>query len=343
MQKAEPHRSDVLIIGAGPVGLFAIFACGMLNLRTTLLDTLPAIGGQLSALYPEKPIYDIPGFATIDAIDLVRNLEAQARPFEPEMVLGEQAVQLEQDGDHWVVTTDRGTIIKVRSVILAAGGGAFGPNRPPLEEIEAYEGHSVHYMVSDRQAFAGQRLVIAGGGDSAVDWAISLGGVACHIDLVHRRDRFRAAPASIARLHELCDAGKVSLVTPYQLKRLEGADGKLHSVIVHDFDGNKRCLSADHLLAFFGLKASLGPLEAWGLATEDKLIMVDPARMETNRAGIYAIGDVASYPGKLKLILQGFADAAVAARAAWHRSHEGKALHFEYSTSRGTGFTKGGD
>jgi thioredoxin reductase (NADPH) len=331
------HPVDVAIIGAGPVGLFAVFQCGMLGLTSCVIDSLPEIGGQCTALYPEKPIYDIPGFPNVAAGDLIANLEMQAAPFKPIYHLGQTVESLGQNKlqEGWALTTSSGRVIQARTVLIAAGGGAFGPNRPPLSGIEAYEGKSVFYMVRRRDELRDKRVVIAGGGDSAVDWALSLADVAASVMVVHRRDQFRAAPDNVARMKALAVAGKIEMVVPYQLHGLDGAEGKLSAVLVHDLDGHEKRLQADVLLPFFGLAASLGPLADWGLKIEHHHIVVDPATAETGLPGIYAIGDIVAYSNKLKLILTGFAEAAQAAHAIYRRLHPGQELHMEYSTTKG--------
>jgi thioredoxin reductase (NADPH) len=331
------HETDVMIIGAGPVGLFTVFEAGMLKMRCHVVDTLDAVGGQCAALYPEKPIYDIPAHPKIDAQDLIRQLEAQAAPFKPVYHLGQQVVRVQgaESGGQWVVETSTGTQITCKVILIAAGCGAFGPNRPPLPGIEAYEGKSVFYLVTHKESLRGKRIAIAGGGDSAVDWALLLADIAEHIYFIHRRPKFRAAPESVAQLEALAAAGKVELVVPYQLAALEGTNGQLSSVIVETLEGEKKTLDAQILLPFFGLAMELGPIAEWGLNLHLSHISVNPATCETNLPGIYAVGDIAQYPGKLKLILCGFAEAAMACHAAYPRVHEGKALHFEYSTSKG--------
>ena len=335
------HETDIAIIGAGPVGLFAVFECGMLRMRCHVIDALDGIGGQCTALYPEKPIYDVPGFPAIDAADLIERLEQQAAPFNPVFHLGQRVERLTPrgdgggDGDGWVLETTAGTTIAVKAVMIAGGVGAFGPNRPPLAGLEAYEGRSVHYMVQRKAEFAGRRVVIAGGGDSALDWAIALADLAAHVYLVHRRPKFRAAPDSVAKAEALAAAGRVEMVIPYQLAALDGADGQISTVTVATLDGQRRDLPADALLAFFGLSSNLGPMLDWGLSLEKSQITVDPSTCETNLPGIYAIGDIASYPKKLKLILTGFSDAAMAAHAAFPRVHPDAVLRFEHSTTKG--------
>ena len=331
------NECDVAIIGAGPVGLFAVFQFGMLGMKAHVVDTLEKAGGQCTALYPEKPIYDIPGYPRIDAAGLVGKLTEQAAPFDPVYHLGQQVVALNEaaDGSRWRLETSAGTRIDARVVVIAAGAGAFGPNRPPLPGIEDYEGKSVHYMVLRRQDFAGKRVVVAGGGDTAVDWAISLAEVADKVSVVHRRAKFRAAPESVNRLHALAGEGRLELVVPYQLAGLEGDGETLDAVVVADLDGNSRRLEADVLLPFYGLAMSLGPIADWGLDIEHHHIAVDQRSCLTNIERVFAIGDIATYPGKLKLILTGFAEAAAAAHAAWPLVFEGQELHFEYSTTKG--------
>lgn len=330
------HECNVAIIGAGPVGLFAVFQFGMLGMRAHVVDTLETVGGQCAALYPEKPIYDIPAYPRIDAGQLVDRLAEQAAPFEPVYHLGEQVVRLDTSGDgRWRLETSAGTAIEAQTVVIAAGAGAFGPNRPPLPGIEKYESKAVHYMVLRRDDFTGKRLVVAGGGDSAVDWAISLSEIAAKVSLVHRRAKFRAAPESVKRLHQLAEESQLELVVPYQLSGLEGDGETLKAVVVSDFDGNTRRLEADMLLPFYGLAMALGPVANWGLEIEHYHIRVDPRTCLTNLDGVFAIGDIATYPGKLKLILSGFSEAAMAAHAAYPMVFGGKQLHFEYSTTKG--------
>ena len=327
--------TDVAIVGAGPVGLFAVFECGMLKMRCCVIDALEAPGGQCAALYPEKPIYDIPGYPRIAALDLVHKLVEQAGPFAPDYRLGHPVAALAHHDGGFALRTANGATVTARAVIVAAGAGAFGPNRPPLAGIEEYEGKSVFYLVSRREDLRGKRVVIAGGGDSAVDWALSLAEVAAKVMVVHRRAKFRAAPESVARLEALAKAGAIELVVPCQLQALDGDDGTLRAVTVADLDGGTRSLPADVLLPFFGLATDLGPIAQWGLALERHHLKVEPATCATSQAGIFAIGDVAHYPGKLKLILSGFAEAALAARAIFPLVHPGEALHFEYSTMTG--------
>jgi thioredoxin reductase (NADPH) len=329
------YVTDVAIIGAGPVGLFAVFEAGMLKMRAHVIDTLEAVGGQCAALYPEKPIYDIPGYPSIMAAELIDKLSAQAAPFNPTYHLGQHAQKLDKTAEGFTITTSAGTVIKCKAVIIAAGCGAFGPNRPPLDGLEAYEGKSIFYLVSRREDFRGKKVVIAGGGDSAVDWAISLSEITEKLYVIHRRDKFRCAPESAERMKALAASGKIEMVIPYQLAGLEGANGKLSQVIVSTLDGQTKALDADVLLPFFGLAMELGPIAQWGLNLEHNHIMVDPATCESSTKGIFAVGDIANYPGKLKLILCGFSEVAMACHAAYALVHPNEALHFEYSTSKG--------
>ncbi len=330
------QETDVVIVGAGPVGLFAVFECGMVRLRCHVVDALNHVGGQCTALYPEKPIYDIPGHPRILAAELIDNLEAQAAPFAPTYHLGQRVETLHRrDDGRWQAGLSNGTRLVAPTIIVAAGVGAFGPNRPPLEGIEAYEGRSVFYYVQRREDFRGKRIVIAGGGDSAVDWASSLSEVAEKVMVVHRRPKFRAALESAARLQQLAKDGVVDLVIPYQLHALEGARDRLDAVIVATLDGETKRLPADVLLPFFGLATNLGPIAEWGLGMDHHHVTVDQATCATSAPGVFAVGDIATYKGKLKLILSGFAEAAAAAHAAHDVVHPGEVLHFEYSTTSG--------
>jgi thioredoxin reductase (NADPH) len=336
MPEQPIHTTDVAIIGAGPVGLFAVFECGMLKMKTHVVDALDMAGGQCAALYPEKPIYDIPGYPKVGALELIENLQAQAAPFAPVYHLGQRVEKLARVDDGWLeLETAKGTRIRAKAVILAAGVGAFGPNKPPLARIDAFENKGVHYFVSRREDFRGRRVAIAGGGDSALDWALSLADIAARVMVIHRRDKFRGAPDTVAKVMELAKQGKIDLVTPYQLEALEGEPGALTHVVLKDLDGKVRKLEADALLAFFGLAMNLGPIAGWGLALHKGNIAVEAATLATSVPGIFAIGDIADYPGKLKLILQGFAEAAMAAHAAHKLVHPGEVLHFEYSTTKG--------
>ena len=301
------YETDVVIVGAGPAGLFSVFQCGMLKLKTHVVDVLDHAGGQCQALYPEKFIYDIPAHPRLTAQELVERLLVQAEPFSPVYHLGRQVVSLARTSDNrWRAGLSDGSEIVAGAVIVAAGCGAFGPNRPPLAEIERYEGRSVHYFVARREQFRGKRVVIAGGGDSAVDWALNLAEIAERVMVVHRRPKFRAAPDSEAKLHALAEQGALDLVVPYQLQGLDGKDGVLRAVRVATLEGEIRVLPADDLLAFFGMSMDLGPIAQWDLTMDGAHIDVNPATMLTNLPGVFAVGDICTYPGKLKLILMGY-------------------------------------
>jgi thioredoxin reductase (NADPH) len=332
----EIFSTDVAIIGAGPVGLFAVFECGMLKLSSLLVDALGEVGGQCAALYPEKPIYDIPAHPAIEAAELIARLEAQIAPFAAPRLLNRRVESLTGGAGHFTLTTSLGDIIHAKAVIIAAGAGAFGPNRPPLEGLEDFEATgAVQYYVKKREEFRSKHVVIAGGGDSAVDWALALKDIAASVHVIHRRAKFRAAPESAAQLDAAAAEQKIDLVIPYQLHALHGAGGVLASVEVADLDGNTKHIAADVLLPFFGLAMELGQIAQWGLALERGHLTVSPATCVTSVPGIFAIGDIATYAGKLKLILQGFSEAAMAAHAIYPIVYPDVALHFEYSTSKG--------
>ncbi|NLG91844.1 MAG: NAD(P)/FAD-dependent oxidoreductase [Acetobacter sp.] len=331
-----PAETDVAIIGAGPAGLFAAFQCAMLRLNCVLIDVLPEVGGQCAALYPEKPIYDIPACPAVEGAQLIARLEEQIAPFNISRLLKHRVESLEGHRGNFTLGTNQGTTLKAKAIIIAAGAGAFGPNRPPLEGLEAFEDTgAVQYYVRRKADFAGRRIVIAGGGDSALDWALSLKDNAEKLYLVHRRDRFRGAPESLRQLDEAVAAGQIEKVVPYQLHALHGQNGALEGVEVADLDGATRMLEADVLLPFFGLATDLGPVARWGMDTMRSTIPVTPSSCETSLPGVFAVGDVATYPGKLKLILQGFSEAAMAAHAIYPIVNPDQALHFEYSTSKG--------
>lgn len=327
--------TDVLVIGAGPSGLFSIFQLGMLGIKCTVIDSLGTIGGQCSALYPEKPIYDIPAYPMLSGQSLIDNLLEQASPFNPEFILSDTVIEIIKEGESFKALTQAGRGITAKAIIISTGGGAFGPNRPPLEGIENFEGTSVFYSVTDKSKFAGSKVAVAGGGDSAADWAVELANFASKIYVVHRRDKFRAADSTIEKMHSLVQSGKIELVVPYQLSALNGSDGKLESLEVSDLNNNRKLLEIDYLLPFFGLKTEIGSMVNWGLKLDDNRVLVDPVSMQTSREGVFAVGDIASYNGKLKLILTGFAEAALAAHNIYKIIFPEKALHFEYSTTKG--------
>lgn len=328
-------NTDVVIIGAGPVGLSAIFSLGQIGLKAVVIDALGEIGGQCAALYPEKPIYDIPTRSEISGAVLVEELARQAAPYQPVYLLDRRATDLTEKEDRFTVKTSDGSQVSCRSIIIAAGAGAFGPNRPPLPAIETFEGRSVHYFVRSTEQFRNKRLVIAGGGDSAADWAVALAKLAASITLVHRRRAFRAAEATQKKIEELERAGKLFIAAPQTLHALEGSDGVLSAVVLKNDEGLQSTIPCDALLCFFGLAKDLSALAKWKINASRAGIPVDYATMQTSRAGIFAIGDVASYPGKLKLILTGFSEGAIAAHAARAHIFPEKTFHFEYSTTRG--------
>ena len=332
---SDPIKTDVLIIGAGPVGLFAVFELGLLDIKAHLVDILDKVGGQCAELYPEKPIYDIPAIPKISAQGLVDALMEQIKPFGPQFHLSEMVESIERIGDPaFRVTTDGGKVFECKIVVIAAGGGSFQPKRPPMPGIEAYEGTSVHYAVRKMDAFRGKKILIAGGGDSALDWTLNLAPIAKHLTLLHRRSEFRAAPDSVNKMMALVKEGKIDF-TLGQVTGLEGADGQLTAAAVKGNDGSAIRIECDALLPFFGLSMNLGPIAEWGLKLQKGQIEVQPSTCETSEPGIFAIGDVAQYPGKLKLILSGFAEAAAAAHAIRALVYPGEVFHFEYSTTQG--------
>jgi len=330
-----PYETDVVVVGAGPTGLFSVFECGMHKLKCHVIDALPEIGGQCVALYPEKPIYDIPAYPQILAKDLIHQLKTQADPFAPVYHLGQELVEVVPNAQGFLLKTSKNVEIQTKALLIAAGVGAFRPHKPPLPDLELYEKEHVFYAVKDKERFRGQHVVIAGGGDSACDWALHLAPIAAKVFLVHRRETFRASPQTLAQLEDLETQGRLEKVVPYQLTSLEGRHGRLEGVGVQDLDGHQRLLKADSLLAFFGLSMSLGPIASWGLNLSKQHISIDPGTAETSVPGIYAIGDIATYPNKLKLILTGFAEAAQAAVAIRARLYPHHVFHFEYSTTQG--------
>ncbi|MEO6012969.1 MAG: NAD(P)/FAD-dependent oxidoreductase [Devosia sp.] len=325
-------ETDVVIIGAGPVGLFAVFELGLLDIKCHLVDILDRPGGQCAELYPEKPIYDIPGFPIVTGQGLVDNLMQQIAPFGPQFHFSRivNSLTKEADGRFRLVTdADEEFIAKV--VVVAAGGGSFQPKRPPVENIEAYEGKSVFYAVRKMEDFRDQDVVIVGGGDSALDWTINLQPIVRSLTLVHRRDAFKAAPASVNRMKELVMEGKINFLLG-QISKLEGEGGNLSAVHLQ-MDSGEAMVHATRLLPFFGLTIKLGPVADWGLELNDNLISVDTEKFQSSVPGIFAIGDINAYPGKLKLILSGFHEAALMAQAAKAIVSPGERVVFQYTTS----------
>ena len=330
---SEAIKTDVLIIGAGPVGLFAVFELGLLDVKCHLVDILDKVGGQCAELYPEKPIYDIPAIPLITGNGLTEALMEQIKPFNPTFHLNEMVTTVENiGGSVFRVTTDAGKVFETHAVVIAAGGGSFQPKRPPIAGIEPYENKSVHYAVRKMEAFRGKNLLIVGGGDSALDWTLNLQPIAKRLTLIHRRDDFRGAPANVAKMRALVAEGAMDLKIG-QVTELEGADGQLTAANIKGADGTITRVEADAMLPFFGLTMKLGPLSDWGLNLEDELVPVDVSTFETNRPGIFAIGDINTYKGKLKLILSGFHEAALAAQRVHHYVHPEKRLVFQYTTS----------
>ncbi|MEM6603261.1 MAG: NAD(P)/FAD-dependent oxidoreductase [Pseudomonadota bacterium] len=330
------QHTDIAIIGAGPVGLFAVFEAGMLGMKCHVIDALDHIGGQCSALYPEKPIYDIPAHPKISAQDLIDNLEQQAAPFSPTYHLSQQVIEISGSAEEgFQLKTSKDTQLNCKVIIIAAGPGAFGPNRPPIKNIQNFENHSVFYSVRHKEALRDKNIVIAGGGDSAVDWALELYDIAKSVSVIHRRDHFRAAPDTVEKLRKLASDGKIGWYVPGQLADLEGDGTNISHVVIRDDENNLKHIKADILLPFFGLAAKLGPVADWGLNLDRNHIQTEISTSATNIPGIYAIGDIATYANKLKLILTGFAEAAAAAHDAYKIVFDGKALHFEYSTTKG--------
>ena len=328
-----PIKTDVLIIGAGPVGLFAVFELGLLDMKAHLVDILDKIGGQCAELYPEKPIYDIPAISVISGQGLVDALMEQIKPFGPTFHLAEMVEKVERIGNPgFRVTTDRGKVFEAKVIVIGAGGGSFQPKRPPINGIEPYEGKSVFYAVRRMEDFRNKRLLIVGGGDSALDWTLNLQPLAAHLTLLHRRDDFRAAPASVNKMRALVAAGAMDLKIG-QVTALEGESGMLSGATVKASDGAVATIACDAILPFFGLTMKLGPVANWGLELKDDLIPVDTAAFETSEPGIFAIGDINWYPGKLKLILSGFHEAALMAQKAHRYVFPDKRLVFQYTTS----------
>ncbi len=327
-----PIETDVVIIGAGPVGLFAVFELGLLDLKCHVIDILDRPGGQCAELYPEKPIYDIPGFPIVTGQGLVDNLMQQIAPFGPQFHFNQIVTTLAKQPDgRFRLTTDADQEFLAKVVVIAAGGGSFQAKRPPVDGIEAYEGKSVFYAVRKMDDFRGQDVVIVGGGDSALDWTINLQPIAHSVTLVHRRDAFKAAPASVNRMKELVMAGKINFLLG-QISKLEGEDGQLTTVHLH-MESGEAMVHATRLLPFFGLTIKLGPVADWGLQLEESVLKVDTEKFQTSEPGIFAIGDINSYPGKLKLILSGFHEAALMAQAAKKVVAPDERIVFQYTTS----------
>lgn len=333
MHMTDPIKTDVLIIGAGPCGLFAVFELGLLDMKVHLVDILDKLGGQCAELYPEKPIYDIPGIPTISGQGLTDALMEQIKPFNPTFHLNEMVESIEKIGDPlFRVTTDAGQVFETKVVVISAGGGSFQPKRPPVPGIEAYEGTSVFYAVRKMEQFRGKELLIVGGGDSALDWTLNLQPIAKRVTLLHRRDDFRAAPHSVDQMRALVASGKMDLKIG-QVTVLEGENGVLSGAHVKGADNEMSKVDCNTILPFFGLTMKLGPVANWGVKLENNLVPVDTEAFETNIPGIFAIGDINTYPGKLKLILSGFHEGALMAQKASRYVYPDKRIVFQYTTS----------
>jgi thioredoxin reductase (NADPH) len=329
---ASPIETDALIIGAGPVGLFAVFELGLVDIKAHVIDILDRPGGQCAELYPEKPIYDIPGLPIVTGQGLTDALMAQIKPFGATFHYSQRVDQLHKlDDGRFRLVTDMGAEFVAKVVVIAAGGGSFTPKRPPLAGIEAYEGTSVFYSVRRMDDFRGKDVLVVGGGDSALDWTLNLQPIARSLTLLHRRDDFRGAPHSVEQMRALVADKKIALVIG-QMGSLEGDNGALTAVVIKTKDGEVR-YPCNRLLPFFGLTMKLGPVADWGLNLDENLIPVDTEKFETSTPGIFAVGDINTYPGKLKLILSGFHEAALMAQAAHKIVYPGKKLLFQYTTS----------
>lgn len=328
-------ETDILIVGAGPVGLFTVFEAGLVKLRCHLVDSLPQPGGQLSEIYPKKPIYDIPGYPSILAGELVDRLLEQIAPFNPGFTLGERAEQIEKTEDgKYVLTTNRGTQHKAPVIAIAGGLGCFEPRKPPIANLENFEDRGVEYIIKDPEVYRNKRVVIAGGGDSALDWTIFLADVASEVTLIHRRQEFRGALDSVEKVFDLANRGRISLLTNAQAVGLNG-NGKLTDVLIKHKTEGEITRPTDHFIPLFGLSPKLGPIADWGLNIEKNAIQVDTLDYSTNVPGVYAIGDINTYPGKLKLILCGFHEATLMVQSAFKHIHPDRKLSFKYTTVNG--------
>ena len=325
-------KTDCLVIGAGPVGLFAVFELGILGLKSEVVDNLDKIGGQCAELYPDKPIYDIPGLPSCTGQSLVDNLLKQIEPFKTPMHLNQRIESLKKVEENWEATTSLGQIFLTPSIFIAGGVGSFEPRKPPIENIIKFENKGVSYAIPNKEIYKDKTIVIFGGGDSALDWTVELSKIAKHIYLVHRREEFRAVEHTVSLMQQLVKENKVTLYTNNQIIDASG-DECLRSISIKSKDGKIEILDCDDVLIFHGLKNELGPINDWGLGISEKQILVNTENFQTNLDGIFAIGDIASYPGKLKLILSGFHEAALAAQQAFKRAKPDENLLFRYSTS----------
>lgn len=329
------NKTDIIIIGAGPVGLFTVFEAGLLKLKCHLIDSLAMPGGQLTEIYPKKPIYDIPGYPSILAGDLTDNLMKQIEPFKPAFTLGERAEKIEKVEEKlYKVTTNKGTEIYAPVIAIAGGLGCFEPRKPPIENISQFEDRGVDYIIKDPMKYKGQKVVVAGGGDSALDWTIILSDIAKEVSLVHRRFAFRGALDSVEKVMELAKKGRVNLITNAQITAING-NGVLKEVTIEEDNKEAYALKVDHFIPLFGLAPKLGPIGEWGLEIEDNAIKVNTFDYSTNLPGIYAIGDINTYPGKLKLILCGFHEGTLMVQSAFKYIYPYQKLSFKYTTVAG--------
>ncbi len=327
--------TDICIIGAGPVGLFAVFEAGLLKMRCHLIDALPQVGGQLSEIYPQKPIYDIPGYPTVNAQELVDNLMEQIKPFNPSFTLGERIETVERQEDKsFIVGTNENTKIHCKALVIAGGLGCFEPRKPAVEGLEKFEGKGVAYMVKNPELFRDKEIVLAGGGDSALDWTIYLADIAQKVTLVHRGETFRGAPDSAEKVAHLAQKGKINLILKSNITKING-NGHLKEVTITGADSNESTIGADYFIPLFGLSPKLGPIANWGLNIDKSAIVVNTFDYSTNVEGIYAIGDINTYPGKLKLILCGFHEAALMCQSAFKHVYPDQKLSFKYTTVNG--------
>jgi thioredoxin reductase (NADPH) len=329
-------ETDILIIGAGPCGLFTVFEAGLLKLKCHLVDALPQAGGQLTEIYPKKPIYDIPGFPEILAGELVENLMDQAVPFKPGFTLGERAQNIEKTDDgFFILTTNKGTKHKAPVIAIAGGLGCFEPRKPPIENLQSFEERGVEYIIRDPNFYKNKKVVVSGGGDSALDWSIYLAdGVASEVTLVHRRSSFRGHPDSVQKVIDMSNEGKIKLLTDSEVVGLDG-DGHVESVTIKNKEKGEYQVATDHWVPLFGLTPKLGPIADWGLNLDKNSIEVDTFDYSTNVPGIYAIGDINTYPGKLKLILCGFHEATLMVQSAFKRIYPDKNYVLKYTTVNG--------
>ena len=325
-------KTDTVIIGAGPVGLFSVFELGILGLNAHVIDNLDKIGGQCIELYPDKPIYDIPGVPDCTGEDLIKNLSAQIKPFKPEFHLNQRVNELKKNNKLWQVITSDNKIFETANIIIAGGVGSFEPRKVDIKNAEKFEGKGFYYSVKDKFKFKDQTVAIFGGGDSALDWTLELSNIAKKVYLVHRRDDFKGAPHTLNKIKEIAKSGKVEIKTFYQLKGING-DIKLENIEIQKNNEAMEVLKIDSVIAFFGLKMELGPIANWGLNLEEKSILVNTKNFQTNEEGIFAIGDICTYPGKLKLILSGFHEGALAARECFARARPNENFVFQYTTS----------